>query len=219
MKPSVPPALATWLLSRLLTGEKSESLIGDLMEQYQRGRSRVWYWRQTVSALGLNAVAATSTHKWLAMTVLTLGVCLPYVYMSIPGWVFVTLDGWYPRLINWLLKEDLNAIRQVTYRLHLWGLTATIVCCSMIAGVTWIMTVLNPRQRALITTLLLITNVGPCLPYWRGSLADWIREPANPIWFFNFFWFSTYTFIAIPVSLILGGRYGSRFATVLREPN
>lgn len=102
MKPSAPPTLATWLLSRVLVDEKSESLIGDLIEQYRGGRSRAWYWRQTFSVLALNAVATTSAHTGLAVIVVGLGLCLPYVYMSIPGWMFVTLGNWYPRLINWL---------------------------------------------------------------------------------------------------------------------
>jgi hypothetical protein len=209
MKPSAPPTLATWLLSRVLVDEKSESLIGDLIEQYRGGRSRVWYWRQTFSALALNAVAATSAHKWLAVTVVALGLCLPYIYMSIHVSVFVTLDSWYPRFISWLLKEDLIGIRNVVYRLHLRALTSTVLWCSMIAGMTWILTILNPRRRALITTLLLITNVSQCLPYLLSSLADSIQL-ANEIWFLNFFWFSVYTFIAIPTSIVLAGRYGAR---------
>ena len=33
MSTSGPPALATWLMTRLTSGEKRESLIGDLIEQ------------------------------------------------------------------------------------------------------------------------------------------------------------------------------------------
>jgi hypothetical protein len=46
-----PPKLATWLLERLSSGYHSESLAGDLFEQYVRGRTRSWYWRQVLIAI------------------------------------------------------------------------------------------------------------------------------------------------------------------------
>jgi len=51
MMSSRPPRLADWLLLRLVSGPRRESLIGDLHEQYQRGRSTAWYWRQTLKTI------------------------------------------------------------------------------------------------------------------------------------------------------------------------
>jgi hypothetical protein len=48
-----PPRVATWLLQRLAAGWHSESLEGDLIEQYAQGRSRLWYWRQVAMAIAL----------------------------------------------------------------------------------------------------------------------------------------------------------------------
>jgi len=39
-----PPFLARRILERL--GADDEALIGDLVEEYRRGRSRAWYWSQ-----------------------------------------------------------------------------------------------------------------------------------------------------------------------------
>ena len=47
----IPPRMATWLLKHLGPGYRSESLAGDLFEEYQRDRTRGWYWRQTVAAI------------------------------------------------------------------------------------------------------------------------------------------------------------------------
>ncbi len=47
----VPPRLATWLLLSLGSGRFAEALAGDLSEEYQRGRSGYWYWRQVAVAL------------------------------------------------------------------------------------------------------------------------------------------------------------------------
>lgn len=46
-----PPSLAVWLLSRFVTAPGSESLMGDLFEEYQAGRTPGWYWRETLLAL------------------------------------------------------------------------------------------------------------------------------------------------------------------------
>jgi hypothetical protein len=53
----LPPTLATWLLAHLASG--NDSLVGDLAEAYERGRSRWWYWRQVIAAI------ATTNDRWL----------------------------------------------------------------------------------------------------------------------------------------------------------
>jgi hypothetical protein len=61
-----PPKLATWLLQLLAAGRHSESLAGDLMEQFAQGRSRLWYWRQVVMAIVLARVRAFRARPWIA---------------------------------------------------------------------------------------------------------------------------------------------------------
>jgi hypothetical protein len=54
-----PPIVATWLLQHLGDRYRRNELVGDLMEEYQLGRSYGWYWRQALSALfaaGCNSV-------------------------------------------------------------------------------------------------------------------------------------------------------------------
>src|ERR1700730_14558533 len=54
MRASRPPRLADWLLLRLASGPKRHSLVGDLHEQYERGRSSPWYWRQAAKRIVFN---------------------------------------------------------------------------------------------------------------------------------------------------------------------
>ena len=61
-----PPRGATWLLQRLAAGWHSESLEGDLIEQYAQGRSRLWYWRQVAMAIVLARSHAFRARKWIA---------------------------------------------------------------------------------------------------------------------------------------------------------
>jgi hypothetical protein len=51
MKSRRPPALATWLLEQLSRRDRNEALEGDLLEQFGRGRSVAWYWRQVLAAV------------------------------------------------------------------------------------------------------------------------------------------------------------------------
>jgi ABC-type transport system involved in cytochrome c biogenesis permease subunit len=47
----VPPKAALWLLEHWGSPYHGESLAGDLIEQYQDGRSRTWYWKQVGAAI------------------------------------------------------------------------------------------------------------------------------------------------------------------------
>jgi len=51
MKPTASVTLATWMLEHLTPPPRNESLSGDLLEEFQSGRSAGWYWRQVVSAI------------------------------------------------------------------------------------------------------------------------------------------------------------------------
>ena len=49
MNRQTPPKAATWLLKLFCSNSENDSVMGDLIEQYENGRGRVWYWRQVVA--------------------------------------------------------------------------------------------------------------------------------------------------------------------------
>ena len=73
MKPTDPPALATALLELLIPPRTSAGLIGDLIEECRNGRSRTWYWQQTIVALVRSAVREGREHKLQASSAIVLG--------------------------------------------------------------------------------------------------------------------------------------------------
>jgi hypothetical protein len=51
MKATKLMALGTWMVEHLTFGLTNEALSGDLLEQFQSGRSAGWYWCQVGSAI------------------------------------------------------------------------------------------------------------------------------------------------------------------------
>ena len=78
-----PPRLATWLLQRFAWGPRGESLVGDLLEQYQQKRSSAWYWRQVVTAILARTTSEVAAHKLLAVRAVAVGG-LVSVLFSVP---------------------------------------------------------------------------------------------------------------------------------------
>jgi hypothetical protein len=76
----------------------------------------------------------------------------------------------------------------------------------MLAGIAWCLARLNPSQRGLILVVFALSNVVECLPSLGRSLLDWWQAPANPIWISNFVMYALFVFIAIPLSVLGGGR-------------
>jgi hypothetical protein len=59
-----PPKIALWLLQQCGSGYCAESLAGDLIEEYRRGRSVSWLWLQVATAVGLALLRFMRTMRW-----------------------------------------------------------------------------------------------------------------------------------------------------------
>ena len=73
MKQTNPPSLATKLLESLVPQRTSEALLGDLIEQYEGGRSRTWYWQQVILALVISAGREGRIRKLQAVRAIVIG--------------------------------------------------------------------------------------------------------------------------------------------------
>src|SRR5262245_56796927 len=133
MRSPRPPVVATWFLTEFGCSPKNEALIGDLTEEYARGRSRLWYWWQVLVALVAGLIQEVRTHKALATRAL------------ITGWLFVSL---FASLLPWLyrfLREMLPASWFTIQWVYLRGLVLprpvdvlmVVVSCVIAVGIGW----------------------------------------------------------------------------------
>ncbi len=75
-----PPAIPAWLLRRLVS---NDALVGDLTEEFRRGRSAAWYWRQVVTAI---VVGRSRAYGPSALAVLGLVILYRVAnYLPAPG--------------------------------------------------------------------------------------------------------------------------------------
>jgi len=86
------PAFALWLLERVDACGAREALIGDLVEEIARGRSRFWIWQQVLALCGLEAAGRVrSFTRTTHLIVLALGVFFAGgVWLAPPVKVFQT---------------------------------------------------------------------------------------------------------------------------------
>jgi len=91
-----PPLLARLLLDRL--APDNEPLRGDLDEEFVGGRSRAWYWQQTLSL-----IAAEGTLRFRARAI-------QRVESYVTGFITLTLVGFYAVFVinvtDWLLRFE-----------------------------------------------------------------------------------------------------------------
>ena len=95
MNASQPPRLAVWLLERC---GGSESLVGDLVERYRRGKSAAWLWRQVLAASMGGVARDIRACKLLAVRGVILGLAFLFLFQRfiqaplsrMDDWLFVT---------------------------------------------------------------------------------------------------------------------------------
>ena len=81
MRSTQPPAVATWLLRQFGCSPRNEAILGDLIEQYRHGRSRLWYWQQTLIALLVGLLRGVWQEKLRALVAVVTGWIILAFYM------------------------------------------------------------------------------------------------------------------------------------------
>jgi hypothetical protein len=67
------PAIAIWLIKHFGCSPDTEAVIGDLIERYEEGHSRFWFWWQATAALGRGFLEDAFAHKTLMIRSIIMG--------------------------------------------------------------------------------------------------------------------------------------------------
>lgn len=96
-----PPRFPAWMLEHLNAGKRNDALNGDLVEEFRRGRSVVWYWRQVLAALLIGWVKNVRDHRNLMVFTALWSILAP-------GWTLIALraaqhqaEAWHIWQLNW----------------------------------------------------------------------------------------------------------------------
>jgi hypothetical protein len=82
------PRIPTWILTLLCAASDRDEVIGDLTEQYQRGRGAIWYWHQALF------VVFTGLYRQAAATRITVGAGVSLILTAAALWVILLTPIW-----------------------------------------------------------------------------------------------------------------------------
>ncbi len=152
-----PPVLATWLLERLCADSRSDSLIGDLAEQFGEGRSRAWYWRQVTGALMLDVVRALRAHAASFTAAVLAGCALTSLWQRAISFAFEPIyrNLGYVSAHPWSV-ESLLRVAGV--------LANSVSICALYFATAWVATRVHRAHRRAVLVALVIVLTAQRLP-------------------------------------------------------
>jgi len=160
MKSSEPPSVATWLLEQFAIGRGGNGyLIGDIVEEYRFGRSRLWFWKQAVSAVLVSLVSQVQANFLVALRAIAIGWGTLYVGRF-------ALGSWPDMLsspFDWRVPQAFDPLGHNGFIWWIFWIPVT-------AASGWIVGRFRRRQRAMVFIF-----AGSFL-LWDVRMLPWICE-------------------------------------------
>jgi hypothetical protein len=176
-------------------------LLGDLHEQYRRGRSSLWYWRQALRAIVASIGWDLTHHPFLAART----VALTYAFL-VP-WIFFT--GYAYGSTKWWMED--TVIRGSVPFHDIWVIYQApllIAWCAGWALVGWLIAALHPHQRAGMTFVAVCAQIPWAaqytVPIWRLANAGLPFFASFPV-IMNV----SVVVIGLPLSLVTGSVFAA----------
>ena len=142
------PVIADWLLDNLGVSRRNEALMGDISEEYASGRSRLWYWRQSIAAIRLTVIKDLRNHPLLIARSLVVWIA----YGGVTSYALNALTHWIQFDSPWRSCTPL-----------IW---ADVALFYFTAGFgAWLAVRMHRRQKAAVLGTL--TRVGVVWDFWH----------------------------------------------------
>lgn len=158
------PRIATWLLQRCLRGRHAESLVGDLLELHQGGKSRWWYWRQVLAAVGADVVDAVRASGRSLVVAVLVGWCAILLWRETNEVLIAHIGDLY----GWLRHAGVD--RGESYFL-VWLLGALLRFLFFVAS-GWLVARVNARHPALAIAVFVASVFLISVP-WHQVRLPW----------------------------------------------
>jgi hypothetical protein len=203
--------VSTWLLERLAPRHRRESLVGDLREQFHRGRSAWWYRRQVFGTILAGLAANVTTHKLLAVRALAVGWSAMYlVYRFFGPFIQETRMELFRRWGS-VLWGDSEVLRQLWVY---YGVPFVIVTCVIFMAIGWMVATLHRRQLPGIVVVLSATLLIPAF-FQALEIRRLLGTELWPGWGWGSFrWALLYqgllALAVYPLCVLIGGLWNAR---------
>ena len=178
-------AIAVWLFERL---GLDVALIGDLLEECQRRRSAIWYWRQVLIAVWIGIWAAIRDHKVLALRAVATGFATEFLFVIL--WERLGPELAMFSIMQWMTQVSVTLLTQAatgwvvarTHRAHQVPMVLVFLICILFFYASY--TFSSAR-------ILLVGSINE--PRFRPYLAMYLV-----------------TIFLATVGIVLGGIFGAR---------
>ena len=205
MRSAQTPKAAMWLLRHFGCGPNNEVVAGDLVEQYVKGHTRTWFWRQALLAILIGLRTEVSSHKGdsarAVVSVWSALVLWAFLMSDILTVVFSSQIGG-----KWLLEGNV---------VFLVGLLVLLAISGCVAGGVsgWLLKRFHrPHHRARVLLLagsLILVAVAAIGLTWQTTGAmlrvQGIHSPNVDVWISPRVWIYTAGNPMTILSLLLGG--------------
>lgn len=198
MSTSQPPRLASWLVRRFAGGPQRESLVGDLDEQFARGRSSRWYWRQVVTTLLVCVARDLREHRLLAVRSVIL------TWALVIAWVEITLALYLWVSETWVYAWVADSV--IFYFWHPCGGGLCLIWCAGSGVAGWVSAQRSATHRLAMVVASALAQL-PLALWWSSSvwlhLERWAGAPAR-------LWVPSYVsaviiIVGMPAAAVFGG--------------
>jgi hypothetical protein len=206
MSNAEPPRLSGWLLERLASPRGRESMVGDLHEQFRRGRSRWWYRRQVAGTILVGLTSDFSAHKLLGLGALAIGwsatlLAFQFVFPLMEQTRRAVFRNWGPSLWG-----DSEIMRQLWVY---YGLPFVLATCLIFIAIGWMTARL---QRRLVPGIVIVLSATLLIPAAFNGLQIWhmLQTDLWPGWGWGSFrWALVFqaflAFVVYPLCVLGGG--------------